>query len=482
MYKTYQQAIESASVIEVVPFQVATDTILNTNLRACFENDAGLKDLLDQAVLILNQQISDAVASVRGGVPVDGDTLKKLNDKILVINNLLNSNDVNLDTMQELVNFMKNNADYITNLSISKVNVSDIVDSVISTEINKPLSANQGKILYDLVQACVTTTALSQLLLSKSDTNHVHALASAVPAVSGFMSASDKQKLDGVAEGANNYTHPASHPASMIDTDPTHMFSTLLQQNRWDDTYTQAQVDSKDATVLSLLKGAVSGAYDSLAKIETKFNQLDVLLSSTDVNLDTVQEIINAIKSNQGLIDSLMTSKVNVSDIIDNLVTAVTNKPLSANQGYILKTLVDQKANSSDVYTRSQVDVSLTGKVSVVAGKGLSTNDFDNTYKSKLDTLNTINGASVVTLSSQTVSSGNQYILGANGLTLTLPLNPTTGMQIEILDGAGINTSTTISGNGAMVEGVANFVMDVPQFWVKLIYVNPTYGWRVFGF
>lgn len=32
----------------------------------------------------------------------------------------------------------------------------------------------------------------------------------------GFMSKEDKVKLNGVATGANNYTHPATHPASMI--------------------------------------------------------------------------------------------------------------------------------------------------------------------------------------------------------------------------------------------------------------------------
>lgn len=32
----------------------------------------------------------------------------------------------------------------------------------------------------------------------------------------GYMSASDKKKLDGIESGANKYTHPASHPISMI--------------------------------------------------------------------------------------------------------------------------------------------------------------------------------------------------------------------------------------------------------------------------
>jgi hypothetical protein len=41
------------------------------------------------------------------------------------------------------------------------------------------------------------------------------------------------------------------------------------------------------------------------------------------------------------LIEGLTKNKVNVSDIIDNLTTSVTNKPLSAKQGVQLKALID---------------------------------------------------------------------------------------------------------------------------------------------
>lgn len=44
--------------------------------------------------------------------------------------------------------------------------------------------------------------------------NHSHATATTTAA--GFMSKEDKAKLNGIASGANSYTHPASHPASMI--------------------------------------------------------------------------------------------------------------------------------------------------------------------------------------------------------------------------------------------------------------------------
>ena len=45
-----------------------------------------------------------------------------------------------------------------------------------------------------------------------SDTTYANATTSAA----GLMSAADKAKLDSIAANANNYTHPASHPASMI--------------------------------------------------------------------------------------------------------------------------------------------------------------------------------------------------------------------------------------------------------------------------
>ena len=47
-----------------------------------------------------------------------------------------------------------------------------------------------------------------------SATNTTYDLAST--SSSGLMSSSDKSKLNGIATGANNYTHPATHPASMI--------------------------------------------------------------------------------------------------------------------------------------------------------------------------------------------------------------------------------------------------------------------------
>lgn len=42
----------------------------------------------------------------------------------------------------------------------------------------------------------------------------------------GLMGKGDKAKLDGIANNANNYTHPSSHPASMITQDANNRFLT----------------------------------------------------------------------------------------------------------------------------------------------------------------------------------------------------------------------------------------------------------------
>lgn len=70
--------------------------------------------------------------------------------------------------------------------------------------------------------------------------------------------------------------------------------------------------------------------------------RLNALANSDDVTLDQMAEVVAYIKSNKALIDGITTSKVNVADIIDNLTTSVTNKPLSAKQGVQLKALIDK--------------------------------------------------------------------------------------------------------------------------------------------
>lgn len=74
--------------------------------------------------------------------------------------------------------------------------------------------------------------------VEKKATDNTTALSSKVDKVEGKgLSANDfsdslKTKLDGIAEGANNYTHPSTHPATMISEDATHRFMTDTERNK----------------------------------------------------------------------------------------------------------------------------------------------------------------------------------------------------------------------------------------------------------
>lgn len=75
--------------------------------------------------------------------------------------------------------------------------------------------------------------------------------------------------------------------------------------------------------------------------IEGLTTRLNALANSDDTTLDQMAEVVTYIKDNRELIEQITTGKVSVTDIIDNLTTNVSNKPLSAKQGVALKALID---------------------------------------------------------------------------------------------------------------------------------------------
>lgn len=101
--------------------------------------------------------------------------------------------------------------------------------------------------------------------------------------------------------------------------------------------YTEAEVDNKISAhnTNELAHNDIRLLIDGLT---TRFN---ALANSDDTTLDQMAEVVAYIKSNRTLLESVTSDKVNVTDIINNLSTNVSNKPLSAAQGVALKALID---------------------------------------------------------------------------------------------------------------------------------------------
>ncbi len=75
----------------------------------------------------------------------------------------------------------------------------------------------------------------------------------ATTSANGLMSSTDKTKLDGVAANANNYTHPASHPPSIITQDASNRFVTDDEKTAWNEKETPEGAQAKaDAVQVNL--------------------------------------------------------------------------------------------------------------------------------------------------------------------------------------------------------------------------------------
>ena len=122
---------------------------------------------------------------------------------------------------------------------------------------------------------------------------------------------------------------------------------------------TAADVNAEPSGAVS--QHNVSGAAHSDIRllIQGLSERLSAVADSDDATLDQLSEIVSYVKSNKSLIDAITTSKVNVSDIIDNLTTSVANKPLSAAQGVALKALIDAIEVPSDDHINSLIDTKL---------------------------------------------------------------------------------------------------------------------------
>ena len=99
-------------------------------------------------------------------------------------------------------------------------------------------SAPTAAVGTNTTQLATTAFAKAQIAADAAPIAHVgsggaaHANAVASGAA-GFMTGADKTKLDGIATGANNYTHPANHPPSIITQDASNRFVTDAEKTAW---------------------------------------------------------------------------------------------------------------------------------------------------------------------------------------------------------------------------------------------------------
>ena len=207
-------------------------------------------------------------------------------------------------------------------------------------------------------------------------------------------------------------------------------------------TYTASEVGADPVGTATSAVAAHNTATDAhndiRLLIEGLTTRLNTLADSDDTTLDQMSEIVTYIKSNKSLIEDVTTNKVNVSDIIDNLTTNVTNKPLSAAQGVALKALID----SLDT---DKLDASaLTSAVNGALAQAKASGEFDGA--DGMSATHSWNGTTLTVTSASGTSSANlKGDPGENGA-----------------DGVGVSsvkqttTSTADDGNNVITVTLSN--------------------------
>lgn len=154
----------------------------------------------------------------------------------------------------------------------------------------------------------------------------------------------EKAEEGGGGGGIAEETDPTVPAWAKQPSKPTYTASEVgARPDTWMPTYTDVGADKSGAASAAVSEHNVNtdAHNDIRLLVQGLAARLNAFANSTDEDLDQAQEFMLYIKANRDLISQITTSKVSVDDIVNNLTTNVSNKPLSAAQGVALKALID---------------------------------------------------------------------------------------------------------------------------------------------
>ena len=241
---------------------------------------------------------------------------------------------------------------------------------------------------------------------------------------------------------------------------------------------TNAEIDANFAEIQTLKDQvggqiAISAIIDNLTSIATDaplsanqgrilkqgIDNLISIVSSNDLNLDEIQEIVDFIKANRATLDALSVSNIaglqNALDLKANATGDYPNlRARATTAADVGLPLVNNTADADKPVSGPQ-QIALDLKVDKETGKGLSTNDFTAALLTKLNGIAAGAQVNVATNLGYTTAATNGVVTSSTGTNATIPVATTTlaGLQSAadkvkldgIAAGAQVNVATNIS-------------------------------------
>jgi len=193
-------------------------------------------------------------------------------------------------------------------------------------------------------------------------------------------------------------------------------------------------------------------------------------LSANDLQL--VGAALNAMGNTLGVAD------INNS-VIDGIATINTNKDSAI-------TAFNASANGTRLTTAESNITTLQGKVTNVEGF-VSTNSaqyttLQSTVSALQTSLSTVPSSWKIVTANYTALNNERIFVNQGGITITLPLNPTLGYQVQLIDmtGAAATTNWSVGRNSQKIQGLAeNLVVNTNGARMTLVYSDAVRGWAL---
>ena len=197
------------------------------------------------------------------------------------------------------------------------------------------------------------------------------------------------------------------------------------------------------------------GVADGVASLDATgkipIAQLGNLIDGAPAALDTLNELAAAINDDSSYAATITTALGTKAPLASPTFTGTVILPSSTVTNAML-------SNSSITINGSAV--SLGGSATIAAGL-----------------------TSVAVSTNITMAANNRYFVDTTSArTLTLPITPALGAEIELYDSSNnaFTNNVSILRNGEKINGLTdNAALDINGFAVSFIYTGSTYGWRM---
>ena len=479
-----------AEVVELINSVDATNDSAFAGHVLAYNTKMGLLDAEDVAI---RAAFAAGDTALVGGATGAGDTLKKLEDRLVAEIAATNGDFTSAATARAALqtDVDQNEADADAGLAAALADRGAIRGEFAAADTaligGATVSGNTLKKLEDRLVAEITATnadfgsasAARTALQADVDQNESDSDASHSAATVDRAAIRTEATTESTARVAAEAAIQADVNQNEADSDAAHSAATV------DRGAIRTEFAAADAAQLVLLKGDVAGSYDTLGKLEDKIQleegRIDAILSASVADKDSFKEIVDLINSVDATNDSAFAGHVSAYNTKMGLLDAedVAIRAAFAAADAALQADVDQnEADSDAAHSAATVDraairtEATTESTARVAAEGALSYRID-------DSVSTFTEAGMPA----SLSIGYSFLsssLTANR-SMTLPAAPVLGQKVHVkVSGVGAYRLDIMKGNAAhSLDGGSSVSLESDYSAVTFVYVGGN-KWSIF--